>query len=122
VSAPDPIYLVVLLMWYFALSHRIFEVVAKLDCFALSCLCCVGSGSDENSYPVGSNYAASAACTLFKPLKAFSCASSVCSASLACLQLRLLLNPRIYDLTTQLSREVMQRWQRNYAFGGRSKK
>jgi hypothetical protein len=30
----------------------------------------------------------------------------------------LLLHPRIYDLTTQITREVNQRWQRNYAFGG----
>jgi len=30
----------------------------------------------------------------------------------------LLLHPRVYDTTTRLADEVVQRWQRNYAFGG----
>jgi hypothetical protein len=29
-----------------------------------------------------------------------------------------LMHPRVYDVTTQLANEVVQRWQRNFAFGG----
>jgi hypothetical protein len=34
------------------------------------------------------------------------------------LAMALMLHPRVYDLTTQIAREVEQRWQRNFAFGG----
>jgi hypothetical protein len=117
VSAPDPIYLVVLLMWYFVYRIGYLKWWQYLIAMLYLTSAALATAVMKTRILWG-------AIMLLLPFALFSKPLSVQLRQLCVfgfvglLAAVLLLNPRIYDLTTQLSQEVMQRWQRNYAFGG----
>jgi len=117
VSAPAPIHLVVLLMWY--LLYRVGYLRWWQNPIALLYLTTAALAVAVMKTRIlwAPIMLLLPFALLLKPPKAqlrqlyvFGFASLLAVA--------LLLQPRVYDLTTQITREVVQRWQRNYAFGG----
>jgi hypothetical protein len=117
VAAPDPIFLAMLLMWYFI--YRIGYLKWWQHSIAMFYL-----ASSALAIAVMKTRILWGAIMLLLPFAIFLKPPNVQLRQLyvfgfaGLLAAALLLNPRIYDLVTQLSREVTQRWQRNYAFGG----
>jgi hypothetical protein len=117
VSAPAPIHLVVLLMWY--VLYRVGYLKWWQNLIALLYLV-----SAALAVAVMKTRMLWGVIMLFLPLVLLLKPSKAQLRQLrvfgfaGLLAAALLLHPRIYDLTTQITREVSQRWQRNYAFGG----
>jgi len=117
VAAPAPIHLVVLLMWYVLYrvgylkwwqnSLALFYIVAAALAVAVM----------KNRMLWGVILLFLPFVLLLKPPRA-QLRQLVVFGFAGLLAMALMLHPRVYDLTTQIAREVEQRWQRNFAFGG----
>jgi hypothetical protein len=117
VAAPAPIHLVVLLMWYVLYrvgylkwwqnSLALFYIVAAALAVAVM----------KTRMLWGVILLFLPFVLLLKPPRA-QLRQLVVFGFAGLLGMALMLHPRVYDLTTQIVREVNQRWQRNFAFGG----
>ena len=117
VAAPAPIHLVVLLMWY--VLYRVGYLkwwqnpIALL--YLVSAALAVAVMKTRMLWGVILLFLPFV--LLLKPPRA-QLRQLVVFGFAGLLGMALMLHPRVYDLTTQIVREVNQRWQRNFAFGG----
>ena len=117
VAAPAPIHLVVLLMWY--VLYRVGYLKWWQNSLALFYLvaAALAVAVMKTRMLWGVILLFLPFVLLLKPPRAQLRQLAVFGFA-GLLAMALMLHPRVYDLTTQIAREVEQRWQRNFAFGG----